>query len=46
MACAWGGSSAGVGDFIEGENMGWWEFGYPMNDLRQIITSITSFFDL
>ena len=32
MACAWGGSSNGLGEFITGEKLGWWKIGYPLND--------------
>ena len=46
MACAWGGSSSAVGDYIEGEKMGWGKFGFPLNDQRTVITSVTSYFDL
>eukprot|EP00828_Plagiopyla_frontata_P029937 TRINITY_DN387_c0_g4_i1.p1 TRINITY_DN387_c0_g4~~TRINITY_DN387_c0_g4_i1.p1 ORF type:complete len:534 (-),score=69.28 TRINITY_DN387_c0_g4_i1:79-1680(-) len=46
MACAWGGSSNGLGEFITGEKLGWWKLGYPLSDQRNIITSITAYFDL
>ena len=31
MACAWGGSSSAVGDYISGERLGWWKIGYPLD---------------
>ena len=46
MACAWGGSTAGFGEFITGEKLGWWKIGYNLNDQRPIINSITAYFDL
>eukprot|EP00828_Plagiopyla_frontata_P008626 TRINITY_DN1433_c0_g1_i3.p1 TRINITY_DN1433_c0_g1~~TRINITY_DN1433_c0_g1_i3.p1 ORF type:complete len:590 (-),score=74.96 TRINITY_DN1433_c0_g1_i3:43-1812(-) len=46
MACAWGGSSSAVGDYIEGKKMGFGKFGFPLDDQRTILTSGTSYFDL
>eukprot|EP00828_Plagiopyla_frontata_P029932 TRINITY_DN387_c0_g2_i1.p1 TRINITY_DN387_c0_g2~~TRINITY_DN387_c0_g2_i1.p1 ORF type:complete len:553 (+),score=75.73 TRINITY_DN387_c0_g2_i1:28-1659(+) len=46
LACAWTGSTEAINWALAGENLGWKDIGYPLDDLRNLITSLTSFFDL
>eukprot|EP00828_Plagiopyla_frontata_P029936 TRINITY_DN387_c0_g3_i3.p1 TRINITY_DN387_c0_g3~~TRINITY_DN387_c0_g3_i3.p1 ORF type:complete len:754 (-),score=117.63 TRINITY_DN387_c0_g3_i3:61-2322(-) len=46
LACAWTGATYIIDLTIAGLNLGWWDFGYPFSDLRNLITGLTSIYDL